>query len=56
MITILISGPQKCGKSKIAHMLIKALRQAGFVRFNVYTTNIEIIKEQLEQATHEYHN
>lgn len=41
MIKILISSPQGTGKTAIAKMFLKALRHAGFVNVELYTTNTD---------------
>lgn len=53
MITILISGPQGCGKTKIARMFAGALHHAGFITFRIYTTNVPIDQKALDESNQE---
>ena len=42
MITIIISGPQGIGTSRIARVFKSALVKYGFISFKIFTTNTPI--------------
>lgn len=54
MITIIISGPQGCGKTKIKEMIAESMSKAGFVSFKVLTTNqgVKVLHEEESLGSH----
>jgi len=52
MITVIISGPQGIGKSRVAVGIINLLKAYGFVSFKVFTTNKDISTEEMHHETY----